>query len=68
VDVHAIPAHGPDPAHFHYDIRYLLTAPGSGSVPRVSETRWFTLPEALAAGADDSVARVLGKALARLAG
>jgi 8-oxo-dGTP pyrophosphatase MutT (NUDIX family) len=67
VDVHPIPAHGPDPAHFHYDIRYLLTAPGPDSVPRDSEARWFSLPEALAAGADDSVARVLRKALARLA-
>jgi len=68
LDVHPIPAYGPDPAHFHYDIRYLLTAPGPGPAPGDGETRWFTLPEALAAGADDSVARALRKALARLAG
>ena len=67
VDVHSIPAHGPDPAHFHYDIRYLLIGPSPYPVTRDSETRWFSLPEALAAGADDSVARVLRKALARLA-
>jgi 8-oxo-dGTP pyrophosphatase MutT (NUDIX family) len=68
VDVHPIPAHGADPAHFHYDIRYLLTAPGPDPAPRDGETRWFTLPEALAAGADDSLARALRKALARFAG
>jgi 8-oxo-dGTP pyrophosphatase MutT (NUDIX family) len=66
VDVHPIPAYGPDPAHFHYDIRYLLTAPDTAACH--SDTRWFTLPEALAAGADDSLARALRKALARLAG
>ena len=27
VDVHPIPAHGPDPAHLHYDIRHLLAVP-----------------------------------------
>jgi len=66
VDVHAIPAHGRDPAHFHYDIRYLLTAAASDHSARDGETRWFTLPEALTAGVDDSLARALRKALARL--
>ena len=65
VDVHAIPAHGMDPAHFHYDVRYLLTAPNLFA--RNGETRWFTLPEALSSGADDSLARALRKAAACLA-
>lgn len=68
VDVHPIPPHGADPAHLHFDIRYLLTASASDPAWRGREKRWFTLPEALAAGADASLARALRKALAALAG
>jgi len=27
LDIHEIPSHGPEPKHFHYDVRYLLMAP-----------------------------------------
>lgn len=65
VDMHPIPAHGPDPAHVHYDIRYLLTVPGPLST--LSEDRaLFTLDQALIAGVDDSLARALRKATFRL--
>jgi 8-oxo-dGTP pyrophosphatase MutT (NUDIX family) len=61
VDVHPIPAHGPDPAHFHYDIRHLFTAPESlPSLPK--DCALFTLDQARAAGIDDSLARALRKA------
>ena len=63
LDVHAIPALGPDPAHLHYDIRHLLTT-SSSSPPPAADVRWFTLAEALAAGADDSLTRALRKASA----
>jgi 8-oxo-dGTP pyrophosphatase MutT (NUDIX family) len=67
VDVHPIPAHGPDPPHFHYDIRHLFT------VPRFPTTlpescRLFTLDQVLAAGVDDSLARALNKATDLLGG
>jgi 8-oxo-dGTP pyrophosphatase MutT (NUDIX family) len=61
VDVHPIPAHGPDPPHFHYDIRHLLTA--ETPPPTLPEqTRWFTLEDALSAGVDSSLERALRKA------
>ncbi len=45
VDVHEIPARPGEPAHLHYDIRYLLTA--TRGVPRIAEgevdeAEWFT--------------------------
>jgi 8-oxo-dGTP pyrophosphatase MutT (NUDIX family) len=61
VDVHAIPAHGPDSAHFHYDIRYLFTVE-EPTPPLLDETTWFSLPQALAAGVDESLTRALRKA------
>ncbi len=61
MDVHLIPAHGPDPAHFHYDIRYLFTVSGLPP-PLPAGCSLFTLEEALAAGIDDSLARALRKA------
>ena len=61
VDVHPIPAHGPDPAHFHYDIRHLFVAQAPGE-PVLDGISWFSLPEAVAAGIDDSLCRALRKA------
>jgi 8-oxo-dGTP pyrophosphatase MutT (NUDIX family) len=62
VDVHPIPAHGPDPAHFHFDVRYLLLATSPAPAPRDGVVRWFTLSRALEAGVDESLARALRKA------
>jgi 8-oxo-dGTP pyrophosphatase MutT (NUDIX family) len=62
LDVHPIPAHGPDPAHFHYDVRYLLLATPPEPAPRDGDVRWFTLSGALEAGVDESLARALRKA------
>lgn len=53
LDIHEIPARPAqnEPAHFHFDVRYLLTAP-PGARFTVSEEsvalRWFTLDEMLA--------------------
>jgi 8-oxo-dGTP pyrophosphatase MutT (NUDIX family) len=62
VDIHPIPAYGPDPPHFHYDIRYLL-AVEPASQPLPEGTAWFSLAGALDAGVDDSLARALRKAM-----
>jgi hypothetical protein len=44
IDVHLIPARGPDPAHLHHDVRYLLVAARDQEL-RVSneslDLRWF---------------------------
>ena len=71
VDVHPIPASVDRPAHVHFDLRHLLTT-GQERVDvqssEVRAARWFTFDEALAAGADGSLARALRKALAVLRG
>jgi len=66
MDEHPIPANGPDPPHFHFDIRYVLTATSAATAAQDSEIRWFTLSEAVAAGIDDSLARALTKAASSL--
>jgi len=65
VDVHPIPPRRDRPAHVHFDLRYLLTTSQealSAQAEEVRDVAWFTLDEALAAGADASLARALGKA------
>lgn len=72
VDVHAIPARGKDPAHFHFDVRYLFVTKDDAR-PETSEdptrpVRWASLEDALALGVDASLERALRKARARLKG
>jgi 8-oxo-dGTP pyrophosphatase MutT (NUDIX family) len=70
VDVHAIPAHKKDPAHSHFDVRYLLTAVESEHAHNAEDPdrpmRWVSLEEARALGVDGSLARALEKARAIL--
>ena len=56
LDIHAIPASGEEPAHFHLDVRYLLVGRGE---PR-SGAAWEPLGQA----GDESVARLCAKAAA----
>jgi 8-oxo-dGTP pyrophosphatase MutT (NUDIX family) len=65
LDVHAIPAHGTDPAHLHYDVRFLLTT-GDGLVPSPG-IAWFSPAEIGAADSDGSLARAVCKAALHLA-
>jgi 8-oxo-dGTP pyrophosphatase MutT (NUDIX family) len=70
VDVHAIPAHGRNPAHHHFDVRFLVTAAGEPDPDSAEDPsrpmRWMSLAEARAAGVDPSLARALEKAHAIL--
>ena len=72
LDIHAIPENPRrgEPAHFHYDIRYVLIAP-EGAEPAVSDEshalRWFTPAEALALPLDAGLQRLIGKWQALLA-
>ncbi|MCA1580687.1 MAG: NUDIX domain-containing protein [Acidobacteria bacterium] len=69
VDVHPIPARGSEPAHFHFDLRYLVVFQGEagfGEPQEISGIGWFSLEEALRAGVDESLARTLRKAAATL--
>jgi 8-oxo-dGTP pyrophosphatase MutT (NUDIX family) len=64
LDVHAIPAFGDDPAHLHYDVRYLLTARDGGSL--APGAAWFDRDSAVRGDADGSVTRAVRKAVASL--
>lgn len=64
VDVHTIPANPKEPAHFHYDIRFLFTA--DRSVPFVvsSESKalaWVELEKIAELTSEESVLRMVRK-------
>ena len=64
LDVHAIPAFGEEPAHVHYDVRYLLTS-GDGSAPAAGAA-WFARDAIPGVDRDGSLERAVRKAVARL--
>lgn len=72
VDVHAIPAHRREPAHSHFDIRYLLTSTEAARDHAASAedpdrpVRWVSLEGARALNVDPSLTRALAKAHAML--
>lgn len=50
VDVHPIPANAKNPAHLHYDVRFLLQSPGDPVLqisPESLDLRWFALANLL---------------------
>lgn len=65
LDVHPIPARGPEPGHLHWDVRFLLIAE-PGQAPRVNdeshELRWFTPEELTLVTREESVLRLARKA------
>lgn len=63
-DHHDVPARKTDPAHVHYDVRYLLVADPSAPILITEESkdlRWFTLPMARAATTEPSMTRQFDK-------
>ena len=64
LDHHEIPATPREPAHIHWDLRYLILAPPD-AVPVVSEEsmdlRWFTLEEARQVTREESMLRQFRK-------
>ena len=66
LDIHEIPANARDPAHLHYDVRYLIVAadPHGETVvvsPESHDVRWFTLAEARALTSEVSMHRQFDK-------
>jgi 8-oxo-dGTP pyrophosphatase MutT (NUDIX family) len=64
VDVHEIPAQGRDPAHFHYDVRFLLEADHSRPLMLTSESKalaWVRLSEVVQLTGERSVLRMVEK-------
>jgi 8-oxo-dGTP pyrophosphatase MutT (NUDIX family) len=64
LDIHEIPAHGGDPVHFHYDVRFMLIAPESAA-PVISgeshDLRWFAPADLTALNLDESLRRMIRK-------
>jgi 8-oxo-dGTP pyrophosphatase MutT (NUDIX family) len=64
LDIHEIPAHGSEPVHFHYDVRYVFIAP-EGSTEVLSaeshELRWFSPEEMMALPLDEGSKRLVHK-------
>ncbi len=65
LDVHAIPAFGDDPAHSHFDVRFLLTVGGGGKP--APGAAWFPFEAVRPADTDGSLVRAVRKAIGRLA-
>jgi 8-oxo-dGTP pyrophosphatase MutT (NUDIX family) len=64
LDIHAIPAHGNEPAHEHFDVRYVLITPEDAIFTRSEEShglRWFTPDEMQALPLDDGLRRLVRK-------
>ena len=64
VDTHQIPGRKGQPAHIHYDVRFLVEADDQSS-PTVSEeshdVRWMPLESVKCLNTDDSVLRMVAK-------
>ena len=64
LDIHAIPARGPDPAHFHYDVRFLLRVERPGSLQVTHESlalRWVLLDDVASVTSEESILRMVRK-------
>jgi len=70
LDAHEIPARPGEPAHVHYDVRFLVIAPPGARLALSGESlalRWFRADAPLAVEHDESVARLAAKARALVA-
>jgi len=64
LDLHQIPAHGNEPTHWHYDVRYVLIAPENALGVTSSEShalRWFTADEMERLPLDGGLQRLVRK-------
>jgi 8-oxo-dGTP pyrophosphatase MutT (NUDIX family) len=64
LDIHEIPAFGAEPAHEHYDVRYLFAAPNGATATISSESnelRWFTLEQAQHQNLDRGLLRMIAR-------
>jgi 8-oxo-dGTP pyrophosphatase MutT (NUDIX family) len=64
VDIHEIPARGVEPAHLHYDLRFVFFADPAEPLHLSDESHalaWVRLDAVRALGVDDSVLRLVAK-------
>ena len=65
IDIHAIPAHGDEAEHLHYDVRYLFAARSANAVqltPESKELAWVRLDEIHKVSTEKSLLRMAKKA------
>jgi 8-oxo-dGTP pyrophosphatase MutT (NUDIX family) len=66
IDIHAIPARGSEPEHFHYDVRFLLEADRTAPLVMNREAKdmaWVRLDEVTSLTNEWSVLRMVEKTL-----
>ena len=71
IDIHEIPARKTEPAHFHYDCRFLLRSVGSDSYVVSEESHdlaWIPLDEMARYTTEESIARMVRKTAGVLSG
>ena len=72
VDVHEIPARKKEPAHHHFDVRFVLTTEReidlAASDDPTRPIEWRSWEDVMSSGVDDSLARALEKARKALSG
>lgn len=64
IDVHLIPPHGPDPEHYHYDVRFLLQVQSDDPLICSEEShalQWFGKDKTTLPTQDRSVMRMFEK-------
>ena len=69
LDIHVIPARGHDPAHYHYDVRFLLQAEGSDAFAVTDESlalKWVALDDIASLTRETSIVRMVSKCRERL--
>ncbi|HEX9689246.1 MAG TPA: NUDIX domain-containing protein [Thermoanaerobaculia bacterium] len=64
LDVHPIPAFGNEPAHVHYDVRFLLTTEDAGAL--APGAAWFARADVAGIDRDGSLSRAVRKVVLRL--
>lgn len=71
IDIHEIPARKSEPAHFHYDCRFLLRSTGSDDYVVSEESNdlaWIPLDEMSRYTTEESISRMVGKTASVLSG
>lgn len=66
LDIHDIPARGEEPAHLHYDVRFLFVARPEDTLRLSAEShdlRWFGFDEILRLGEGPSIDRMVAKSI-----
>ena len=64
IDIHAIPARGTEPQHFHYDVRFVLQVRGSEEFVATAESlslAWVPLDQMTTYTDEESVLRLVRK-------